>query len=55
MVDVHNAWFASHFSEERLTALRKGRIIAQEYGFSVSVKIGFKVSAEHFFGIYRND
>lgn len=52
MVDVHKAWFASHFSAERLTALQKNRVIAQEYGFSVSHQSSFKVDANHFFGFY---
>lgn len=55
MVEVHENWFSHHFNDERLTSLRKSRIIAQELGFSISHKIGFKVSSEHFFGIYGND
>ena len=53
MIDVHKAWFASHFSDNRLTELRKNRVIAQEYGFSTSVLISFKVDAHHFFGFYN--
>lgn len=52
MITVHEQWFATHFTPQRLTALQKGRVIAQEYGFATSTLISFKVDAHHFFGFY---
>lgn len=52
MVEVHKKWFATHFTAERLTALQKHRVIAQEYGFSVGHQSSFEVDANHFFGFY---